>query len=63
MDYTYFGAPQQPYNQFPGMSQPSFAHTGLDADTTRSIVSVLFQSAMGAYRRRRRLRRLPAIQS
>ena len=38
MDYSYFGGPQQPYNQFLGM-QHSFAHGALDTDTTQSIVS------------------------
>ena len=38
MDYSYFGGPQQPYNQFLGMPH-SFAHGGLDTDTTQSIVS------------------------
>jgi hypothetical protein len=38
MDYSYFGGPQQPYNHFIGM-QHAFANSGLDADTTQSIVS------------------------
>ncbi|KAF7677358.1 bzip transcription factor protein [Alternaria burnsii] len=36
MDYSYFGGPQQPYNQFLGMPH-SFAHGRLDTDTTQSI--------------------------
>ena len=39
MDYSYFGASQQPYDHFLGMNSHSFAQTGAESDTTRSIVS------------------------
>ena len=39
MDYSYFGASQQPYDHFLDMNSHSFAQTGVEPDTTRSIVS------------------------
>ncbi|KAL1797023.1 hypothetical protein ACET3X_005563 [Alternaria dauci] len=40
MDYSFFGGPQQAYDQFLGMQQP-FTHTGLDADTTTQSIEPL----------------------
>jgi hypothetical protein len=37
MDYSYFGAQQQPY-QFLGISPDGFPHTGVDPETIRSVV-------------------------
>ncbi|RMZ72212.1 bzip transcription factor [Pyrenophora seminiperda CCB06] len=37
MDYTYFGASQQPYDHFLGMNSQSFAQMRADSDTTQSI--------------------------
>jgi len=40
MDYSYFSAPQPPYHQFMGMSSHAFAHSGVEHDTIRSVVSI-----------------------
>jgi AP-1-like factor len=39
MDFSYFGAPQQPYNHFMNINS-HFPHTGVDLDTIRSVVSI-----------------------
>ncbi|KAI0590430.1 bZIP transcription factor [Pyrenophora tritici-repentis] len=52
MDYTYFGASQQPYDHFLGMNSHSFAHAGAEPDTTRSIEQldpILFPAAAASY--------------
>ncbi|KAL7779396.1 hypothetical protein CFE70_008899 [Pyrenophora teres f. teres 0-1] len=52
MDYTYFGASQQPYDHFLGMNSHTFAHTGAEPDTTRSIEQldpILFPAAAASY--------------
>ncbi|CAA9965384.1 bZIP transcription factor [Pyrenophora teres f. maculata] len=50
MDYTYFGASQQPYDHFLGMNSHTFAHTGAEPDTTRSILDpILFPAAAASY--------------
>ncbi|KAF1947181.1 hypothetical protein EJ02DRAFT_449769 [Clathrospora elynae] len=37
MDYSYFSAPQQPYNHFISMHSNSFPHAAVDPDSIRSV--------------------------
>jgi hypothetical protein len=43
MDFSYYGAPQQPYHHYVGVPPNPFPHSGIDPETAASVVSALWR--------------------